>query len=326
MGALEFIMARGEAWVQYAAASQMLRLEDGQLHGLRRRMMADDRIQGLLDAVADFHSRPVSAHKDPSHAMHRLLFLLDLGIGQEEPRIVQALEAILLHRDRYGAFQTRMKVEAPFADGEGLGFAWALCDAPLLMLALAEAGGDFRGQIRPGLNHLMSLQQDGAFPCAVSAEIDHFRGPGRKADPCPFATLAMLRLLCAVPDLAEAGLAESCARTLLSLFENSLTQHPYQFFMGTDFRKLKAPTVWYDLLSVTDALSHIAAVHEDPRFLTMVDLIRSKADAEGCWTPESVYLKCAAWDFGQKRQPSPYLSFLCLRLLSRLAPPAAAVQ
>jgi len=55
--------------------------------------------------------------------------------------------------------------------------------------------------------------------------------------------------------------------TLLTLWKGSFTQHLYMFYMGTDFRKLKAPFVWYDLLHVLDVFSRFAWVREDERFL-----------------------------------------------------------
>ena len=105
---------------------------------------------------------------------------------------------------------------------------------------------------------------------------------------------------------------------LLSLWENSLEFHPYMFYMGTDFRKLKAPAMWYDIVSVTDVLSHFEAVKADTRFIEMITLIKNKQDSNGLFTPESVYQKCKGWDFGQKKAPSLYLTYLCYRILNRV--------
>jgi len=49
----------------------------------------------------------------------------------------------------------------------------------------------------------------------------------------------------------------------------------------------------------------------------MVDIIKAKQDENGLFTPESIYQKGKSWDFGQKKAVSPYLSFLCIRLLER---------
>jgi hypothetical protein len=88
--------------------------------------------------------------------------------------------------------------------------------------------------------------------------------------------------------------------------------------MGTDFRKLKAPSCWYDVVAVAGVLSKYPAVKNDPRFLEMIHLIRSRQQTGGFFVPESVYLKFKHWEFGQKKESSPYLTYLCLRIFDRL--------
>jgi len=88
--------------------------------------------------------------------------------------------------------------------------------------------------------------------------------------------------------------------------------------MGTDFRKLKAPSCWYDIVSVAGVLSKYQSIHTDSRFQEMIDLIKSKQDNDGFFTPESIYTKLKDWDFSQKKAPSPYLTYLCIRIFERL--------
>ena len=122
-----------------------------------------------------------------------------------------------------------------------------------------------------------------------------------------------------IPEYSESVIARETAEALLSLWENSLDRHPYMFYMGTDFRKLKAPAMWYDIVSVVDVLSRVDSVKVDVRFIEMVSLIKSKQDDNGLFTPEAVFQKFKGWDFGQKKNPSPYLTYLCHRILERTA-------
>lgn len=152
----------------------------------------------------------------------------------------------------------------------------------------------------------------------MSRELGKFRGPGKKDDCCPYATLIMADLLSHIPEYRDTQVAVLAAKAVLSLWENSLLQHPYMFYMGRDFRKLKAPSSWYDIVSVAGILSKYDFAQDDPRFLEIVTLIRSKQDKDAFFTPESVYLKLKEWDFGQKKMPSPYLTYLCYRIFERL--------
>jgi hypothetical protein len=50
----------------------------------------------------------------------------------------------------------------------------------------------------------------------------------------------------------------------------------------------------------------------------MAEVIRAKADQQGRFTPESVWMAWKGWDFGQKRLPSQGLTLLAWRALQRL--------
>ena len=127
----------------------------------------------------------------------------------------------------------------------------------------------------------------------------------------------MLKLLAELPDLRDHPAAHRAADLLLSLWSDSLTRHPYMFYMGTDFRKLKAPFIWYDLLHTLDVLTRFPHLLTDPRLLDMLTLLHSKADPLGRFTSESVWTAWAGWDFAQKKIPSRWLTFLAWRIQQR---------
>ena len=164
----------------------------------------------------------------------------------------------------------------------------------------------------------MGLARDNGFPCAVSKNLGKFRGPGKKDDPCPYAALIMLKLLSLYEDKIKSREAACSVETLLNLWDNSTTLHPYMFFMGTDFRKLKAPLIWYDILNVADTLSHYDCAIADKRFKSMIDVVINKANEAGLYTPESEWKAWKGWDFGQKKQPSAWLTFLVYRIWQRV--------
>ncbi len=312
------LLESSENWLKYAIRLHLYHEPKDSLVELRNTALSDDRIQKYLADVANFHGSLVSNHKNPDLPIHKLLFLLDLGFGLDVPEIKKAVDEIIRHKDDHGIYQSLTNVPKHFG-GTGVDvFSWCLCDAPLLLLALLIAEVDYHKNIKPGIDHLVSLIRDNGFPCAVSPELGKFRGPGRKDDCCPYATLIMADLLSHIPEYRDSQIAATSVMTLLDLWENSLDQHPYMFYMGTDFRKLKAPSGWYDIVSVASVLSKYEFSRVDPRFKEMVKLIRDKQDVNGFFTPESIYMKLKNWDFGQKNRPSPYLTYLCMRIFERM--------
>jgi hypothetical protein len=93
----------------------------------------------------------------------------------------------------------------------------------------------------------------------------------------------------------------------------------FLFGIGTDYRKLKYPFVWYDVLHVVDVLSRFPFVRGDPRLHEMVAAITVQADPEGRYTATSMYRAWRGWSFADKKRPSPWLTFLVLRALKRIA-------
>jgi hypothetical protein len=88
--------------------------------------------------------------------------------------------------------------------------------------------------------------------------------------------------------------------------------------MGNDFRKLKAPLIWYDIIHVLDVLSRFIYAKDKPQVRKMLDVVMAKKDEAGSFIPESVWQEFKGWDFGQKKEPSRYLTFLVYRILKRM--------
>lgn len=306
-----------ERWLQYAVRLRLRNEPRESLQTLHDQALEDGKIRAWLSNVSAFHDTVASGHKNPMLPIHQLHFLLALGFGTEVPEIRAAMDAIALRTDACGVWQSSVLIPEHYGGNGKLTGGWALCDAPLMAAALLKAGTPYES-IRPGVDHLLSLAGQTGFPCAVSPELGSFRGPGKKDDLCPYATLAMLQLLAELPELREGKLAKSCVDALLCLWDNSRERHPYMFYMGTDFRKLKAPPMWYDLVSVLACLSQFECARSDTRFSDMLALLTAKQGQDGWFIPESIYLKCKEWDFGQKKEPSPYLTFCCLNIARRV--------
>ena len=312
------LFERSDNWLKYAIRLHLQCEPKDNLIELRDAALADSRIQNHLNSIRGFHETLVTNHKNPDLPIYKLLFLFDLGFGVDVPEIKAAVDEILKHQDEHGIYQSMTNVPKHYGGtGEDV-FSWCLCDAPLLLIALLKAGIDYKEYIKPGVDYLISINRDSGFPCAVSPELGKFRGPGKKDDCCPYATLIMADLLSNITEYRDSKVALSSVNALLDLWENSIGQHPYMFYMGTDFRKLKAPSSWYDIVSVAGVLSKYEFARRDSRFLEMITMIKDKQDKDGFFTPESVYQKMKDWDFGQKKMPSPYLTYLCLRIFKRL--------
>lgn len=313
-------LLEGEPFVEYRTRRDLLgRPEDDEATGAARTaMLADPRIAALVDELSGWPCTVVASHKSAGQPFHKLTFLADLGLTVNDPGVDRIVSAVLGHQSEEGPFQLPTNIPVRFGGTGRDTWAWALCDAPLIVYALAKLGLRDDPRVRAALSHLVGLAREYGWPCAASKELGTFRGPGRKDDPCPFATLVMLKALSEADDLRDSPEARAGVEALLGLWTDSLTRHPYIFYMGTDFRKLKAPFVWYDILNVLDVLSRFPWLAHDARLLDMLGVLTNKADDMGRYTAESVWMAWKGWEFAQKREPSRWVTLLSWRIIGRL--------
>jgi hypothetical protein len=125
--------------------------------------------------------------------------------------------------------------------------------------------------------------------------------------------------LAQIPEWRNSDVCARGAESLLQLWEQRKERRPYLFAMGTDFAKLKAPVVWYDILHVLEVLTQFRHLRKDKRLLEMIDILKAKSNPEGRFTAESVWKAWSNWEFGQKKIPSFWLTLQAHKISKRIA-------
>ena len=282
----------------------------------RAGLLEDPRIRALILELQDWPGPHLNSHKSPNQFFHKLAFLADFGLRCDDPGIATVVERILAQADEHGVPCLPIFISAAHGGKAEPQNGWALCDAPTILYTLKKLGVEDQ-RVNAATDYLATLIQENGFGCVVSKELGNWRGPGKKSDPCPYATLTMLKLLLLYESQFQKEI-DLCATCLLDLWEHSRDRHPYIFYMGTDFRKLKLPFIWYDLLHAVEVLSQVPAIRADSRLQEMFALIKSKKTAAG-YIPESVYQPYKDWDFGQKKAPSDWMTERIHQMENRLA-------
>ena len=311
-------LLEGPAWVQYRTRVDLLNQpeQDMEVRKARTAMLSDPKVKSLLTELAEWPGEVLASHKSAGLLMHKLTFIGDLGIKADDSGIKKIITRIFKHQSADGPFQMPMNISESFGGSGTDMWGWAICDAPVTLYGLLKLGMGKDVRVQNSAEYLMNLVRDNGWPCAVCPELGTWRGPGRKSDPCPYANLVMLKAL-AQTQWKDSPATHTGAETALRLWDESQEQHPYMFYMGTDFRKLKAPFIWYDILHFLEVLTQFPWLKGDSRLKDMIQTLQAKSDGQGRYTPESIWKAWSDWDFGQKKLPSRGLSFLVQRILKR---------
>jgi hypothetical protein len=310
----------GPPWVQYRTLTDLLAQSDshGEVAASRQAMLEHPKIRALLSELSQWPGPALKRHNDAGHPLHKLVFVADLGLKAGDPGVDEIINRVVGMQSREGAFQIKANISPQYGGSGEDQTVWMLCDAPSVLYGMVRLGVS-GNPIRSAAEHLAGLSFDHGWPCVVTPELGRFRGPGRKTDPCPYATLVALKALAQMPEWRESRACLDGAETLLQLWEQRKERRPYMFAMGTDFAKMKMPMVWYDILHVVDVLTQFPHLFKDRRLLEMVDILRAKADDKGRFTAESVWKAWSDSEFGQKKIPSYLLTLRAYRVLERIA-------
>ena len=316
---IDYLLNATEPWVVYRTMLDLMGLKENAPNVIKakQQLLRHTLMQGLLEELQQWPGTVLASHKSAGQLYHKLAFLADMGLTTADDDIATIIKKVMEQRSEEGLFQLPMNIPVHFGGTGKDTWAWALCDAPLVMYSVVKMNAADT-ETRKGIDFLLSLKRENGWPCAVSKEQGKFRGPRRKDDPCPYVNLIMLQLLTLFPEHKKSLAARTGVECLLNCWETSKERHPYMFYMGTDFRKLKAPFIWYDILHVADVLSQFDFALKYPSFTEMLEIINLKADKDGLFMPESVWKAWEGWDFGQKTKLSSWLTFLVCRINKRV--------
>jgi len=318
---IHWLMDSTEAWTRIRTQIDLLNRPEShpEVASARVEMLTSPQVQALIAAAARWGQVPLKRHNDAAHPLYAISTLADFGLRAGDPGMDGILEKVLARQSSEGAFQTLINIPTAFGGNGADQWTWVACDAPTLLYALLSFGLGNDPRVRRAADHLVSLAWGNGYRCAAAPELGKFKGPGRRDDPCPVANVYALKALSLIPDQREGESARRAAEMLLDNWEHRKERKHFLFGMGTDFKKLKYPFVYFDILHVLDALSRFPFIHADPRYLDLLVTVTSQAGVEGRYTAGSMYQAWKGWSFADKKNPSPWLTFLVWRVQGRMA-------
>jgi hypothetical protein len=316
---LDWLLSGDEPWTRYRALLDLAdrAADDPAVAVARTAMVRHPAVTGLLNQAAGWPGYPLKRHNDAAHPLYAIATLADFGLARNDPQVDAIADSVLEHFDGQG-FETLLWLPKFLTKEEDTEqWSWMLCDSPTLLYSLLAFGYESHPDVQTGVEALLARASDNGWRCGAADSIPKFGGPGRKDDTCPIATVYSLKALSMLPARHESDAVAAGIDAILTHWEHQKDYKLKMFGIGTDFRKLKYPFVWYDILHVADVLSRYPRARRDPRLHEMIAEIESQADENGHYTAGSMYRAWKDWSFADKKHPSRFITMLVLRIQSR---------
>jgi hypothetical protein len=303
----------GEPWIVYRTLTDLLGKseEDEPVVKMRMAIPQHPLIKKIFEGLNEdgYWGKPQDIHtwwpkKDTTFWL--LPVLANFGFTVKDKRIARACEYV---------FGTQLKFG---------GFGWSPptqpydCHSAIITESLAKLGflGDPR--LQRAYDWLVKRQRlDGGFWCKNTGQIG---GPREKEPSCAMATMFVLGALAQNPKLRNSKTAMKGVDFLFTCFQNrgKIRYAGHDSQIGADWEKLKYPFTDYKILKFLDVLSQFEYAKQRLQEAEMINMLLSKRDDKGRFTPESIVKVWSDFDFGQKEKPSRWITFLALRIMERI--------
>ncbi len=129
------------------------------------------------------------------------------------------------------------------------------------------------------------------------------------------AGLMALEVFSQIPELKESNYSINAYEPIR--FHREYGKTMYYFGRSKKFWTLKYPFMWYNALYLAEILSRFDFLKDDELLKEIIEWIESLQDEAGRFKPTSMFMPYKGWDFANKKEPSPWMTYLCCNILKR---------
>jgi len=315
---IEWLLAQEEPWVVLNTRLDLLgqTADAPEVQSAYEALQQHERVADLLDALQVWpQEQRISKAYDPKDSLWKLAMLADFGLKRDDERIATISEKVL-----------GLQAEEPYPPGflhGGMDHtkSWDkrpyICISHVMTYALARFGYLDDPRLQAAYDYIITWQTlDGGWH---PNEKNLPNGERAEEPSCPFGTVNVLRALAANPPLRDSEIGRRGVENVLMLWERR--EEPYRpvgFGMGSTFNKLQYPFVQHQILKTIDTLSNFPTALADGRFIDMLNTVTDKQLPDNTYKTEGTNKPYAGFDFGQKKQSSPWITFVIARFHHRL--------
>ncbi|MBN2534233.1 MAG: hypothetical protein JXB88_15190 [Spirochaetales bacterium] len=294
----------GPIWLKYAVELQLLDKKPDV-----KQVLSDISIKNIVKKLKDTQGLTALKTGNLSYKgdiYWNLFFLADIGLTVKDIHIEKEAKEIYNLQSSDGTFITMKEMKPSF-----------FCIPTILLTSLIKMDYYDEQKIQKFIQLIFKTQRlDGGWHCAKQRSVGQRL---QDSESCPMDNQNILMLLSQFKEYRNNPKLNGAIDLLLTHWEKRDEKwRPYGFGIGTNFTKLKYPAVTYGILRVLDVLSFFPYARKNKSFKSMMDHVRQKS-GDGMFYAESIVRYFSNFDFGQKNEPSRWITFLVNRIEKRIA-------
>lgn len=294
-------LLQGPAWLKFAVEKQLLDISsnpeiaagDSAIMKLRQRL--NDNYLGLPALKAGRISAETTGN-----AYWDLFFLADTGLTASDLSLDHDIDSILARQLSDGAYSLDPGMAPDY-----------YCLSAIPVATIARMGYRHDPRVQRYIQTVWNARcPDGGWHCD---------GWGSTTTGCPMDNLNVLMLLGQYEQYHNNPEISGAIDLLLKHWEKRGERWRKDGFgVGRRFQSLEYPAIKYGILRVLDVLSLFPSAVNTPGFQSMLSFVREKSTG-GKYPAEITSDAYADFDFGHKKGPSRWITFLVTRIEKRIA-------
>lgn len=300
-----------DPWTSYQTRTNLLheRLSPSVEKEYKEKITSNAKIREIIKELQNYFPKIATRHTDSKLSHYKLRMLSDFGLNKDDG-ISKLIEEVESHTNN-NLYAIRQQIPLKDADSS---IEWnALpCDTPVILYSLKRMGINNERIV----NQINLLKEYWGTSKGWFCYLPFVNGQFKKEQiGCPMAGVVALEVFSLDDGMKETTYVENAFRTIRHHYD--IGQSIYYFGRGKRFHTFKYPYIWYNALYMADVLTRFYYIKQEPLVKELIKWIENNSDAEGKYSATSIFLEYKNWDFGNKKEPSPWITYLCYKILDQ---------
>ncbi|MBK8806758.1 MAG: hypothetical protein IPO21_08975 [Bacteroidales bacterium] len=312
-------LLKSNPWTKYKTCTDLLGLKESETIEAKIELVNDKNIISLVQETKDWLTVSATRNNDPKITYFKLKALAEFGLRYTDLELQKTVDKASVHMIENmfgvrGQTPERPKKGEKYEKNDLTADVWHIspCNSPLITTALLELGVK-NELVENSIEELKNkwTSNEGWF-CHFFFVESQFK---KLQIGCPIAGLQALEIFSKIPELKESEYSKFAFEPMK--FHKNYGKTLYYFGRSKKFWTLKYPFVWYNALYLADVLTRFKFLKNEPVVKELVDWIIDSQDTNGRFKPTSIFMEYKEWDFSNKKESSPWITFLCCRILKQ---------